>query len=65
MDYLNKIYVEDIDLLLNDINLLKEGYEFNFIIDTSDIINFCFPYGVKFQKIDKIRERLLFIVEQY
>lgn len=48
MDYLNEIDTTDIDLLIRDIQLMKDGYEILYITDAGDVIDYAFPYGIKF-----------------
>ena len=53
MDLLKDLTPQDIDLLLIDLDLRKQGYIINYIIDASDIISYSFPYGLKFDMLKK------------
>lgn len=58
-----QIKSDDVELLINDLELLEDGYIINYIIDPYDIINFCFPYGIKFHKekrtLDEIGDEMI------
>ena len=64
MDYLKEIYTKDIELLIQDLELVKRGYEINYIMDASDVFSYTFPYGINFDKVnnltpDDIGDRLI------
>ncbi|WP_422081462.1 hypothetical protein [Ulvibacterium sp.] len=53
MNFLKDTYTEDIDSLINDIDLCLEGYEINYVIDASDVLSYSFPYGIKFNLLNR------------
>lgn len=48
MNFLKKIFLSDIELLISDLKLIMDGYELNYIIDPYDFFEYCFPFGISF-----------------
>lgn len=58
MDYLKEIYTKDIELLIQDLELVKKGYEINYIMDASDVFSYTFPYGINFDKVNNLTQMI-------
>ena len=59
---LQKSTSADVGLLISDIELVEEGYTINYIIDPMDVIEYSFPYGIKFNKdkeLDTIGDEMI------
>ena len=71
-DLLRQVSSDDIGLLINDLELSKEGYVINYIIDPYDIYRFSFPYGIRFHQsyrpINEIGDEMIaysYVFEKY
>jgi len=53
-ELLESVGSEQIQELQQDIRMLQEGYELLTVVDTFDICEYCFPFGIEFdKKVDK------------
>lgn len=65
-----KLSPNQIQELIEDNNLIREGYQVHFVIDPSELIEFCFPFGLfkkrsAFQNINNIIEEQIALFEVF
>jgi|GEM_PF-6558222 len=54
----DRLTQDDIETLKNDVKLKSMGVNFHYIIDSYDVLEYCFPLGVRFDKRDKSVDRI-------
>ena len=54
----NDLNQEDFDLVIGDIELLSQNVTIHYVVDTYDVLEYCFPYGLDFSRTYKTMDRV-------
>ncbi|HTN45531.1 MAG TPA: hypothetical protein VL098_04235 [Flavipsychrobacter sp.] len=54
----NDLTVADFELLIEDLKMKQKGIIIHYIVDAHDVLEYCFPYGISFQKEKKSLDRV-------